>query len=173
MTPTTPQLFPVSRPYFARLCANSFTIPGQGFGDAQTGRVALDDSQCCDVVDSDRRSRSPFPPASPPGRTSCWSTAANGKSTVNGLTFHVLGSGYNPDVYEVGPGRTYDPVTYPAYPGAIQAAIDAARSPRPQSLVVVYPGTPAQWQSRGLVLENLVIYCAGQAAGRRSRRRLR
>ena len=58
-------------------------------------------------------------PAGDPGRdrTSCEVTANNGQSTVNGLTFHVLGTGYNPTVREVGPGRTY---------ATIQGALDAA-----------------------------------------------
>ena len=46
-------------------------------------------------------------------------TADNGQSTVNGLTFHVIKTGpsYNPQVYEVGPGKPYAPVeTLPAPP---------------------------------------------------------
>ena len=83
-------------------------------------------------------------------------TAANGKTTVNGLTFHVLGGSYNPPIYEVGPtsnpnysaakataGRWFTPAeTLPATANhAIQNALNAAPA---GALVVVYPNTPTR-----------------------------
>ncbi|MBW7886475.1 MAG: hypothetical protein H3C34_28375, partial [Caldilineaceae bacterium] len=78
-------------------------------------------------------------------------TAANGKHTRNGLTFHVVGSGYNARIFEVGPGRQY---------ATVQAGIDAAAAApgnRPR-LVVVYPGATAQWNPNGVYFENVVVY---------------
>ncbi len=51
------------------------------------------------------------PAGTPTGTHTLRITADNGKQTVNGLTFHVLGAGYNPTVREVGPGHAvrHDP----------------------------------------------------------------
>jgi hypothetical protein len=58
-------------------------------------------------------------------------------------------TGYSPNVYEVGSGRTY---------AGIQAAIDAAASSNGDDLVVVYPGTPSgRSNPRGAYYENLII----------------
>ena len=54
---------------------------------------------------------------------------SGGLSTTNGITIHVLGSGYNPAVIQVGP---------PTNPHAIQNAINTAGS---DSLLVLQPGT--------------------------------
>ena len=96
-------------------------------------------------------------------------TADNGKATVNGLTFHVLGgtggSAYNPTVYEVGPGvatAAYDP-TSPASQSAaganhaVQNAIDDAASSNGSDLVVVYPNAATAGNPRGAYYENLVV----------------
>ena len=96
-------------------------------------------------------------------------TAGNGQTTVNGLTFHVIGGSYNPAVFEVGPGRTYAPAdTLPVTADhAIQRALDAAATFVSASsgnssrgaLVVVYPNNPAGARSnpRGAYYENLII----------------
>lgn len=92
-------------------------------------------------------------------------TAANGQSTVNGLTFHVItttgttADRYNPTIREVGPGKTYAPAeTLPATANhAIQRALDAAN---PGDLVVVYPNNPSanpRQNPRGAYYENLII----------------
>ena len=74
------------------------------------------------------------PAGTPPGPAPAVDHATTaGNSAVNGLTFHVLGTGYNPTVREVGPGKQY---------ATIQAALDAAFSASADDLVVVYPGTP-------------------------------
>ena len=56
---------------------------------------------------------------------------------------------YNPTLYEVGPGYAY---------ATIQSAIDAAAAAGGDSLVVVYPDTPALWNPAGVYYENLVMY---------------
>jgi hypothetical protein len=61
--------------------------------------------------------------------------------------------GYNPNLYEVGPGRTY---------ATIQSAIDTAIASNGDDLVVVYPGQPdlanPRGNPRGAYYENLIIY---------------
>jgi hypothetical protein len=88
--------------------------------------------------------------------------------STNGVTFHILGTGYNPHIITVGPGKQIDPFAPdPAHPGQllhgfpIQEALDraasawqaagvadlkagksvadAANDPNLQYLVVVYP----------------------------------
>jgi hypothetical protein len=88
--------------------------------------------------------------------------------STNGVTFHILGGGYNPHIITVGPGKQIDPFAPdPAHPGVllhgfpIQEALDraaaqwqaagvaavgagssvqdAANDPSQQYLVVVYP----------------------------------
>ncbi len=64
----------------------------------------------------------------------------------------VIGGGYNPNLYEVGPGRTY---------AKIQAALDAAFASAGDDLVVVYPGQPdlanPRNNPRGAYYENLIV----------------
>ena len=71
---------------------------------------------------------------------------------MNGLTFHVRGTGYNPALREVGPGKTF---------ATIQAALDAAFTNNGDDLVVVYPGTPdlvnPRNNPRGAYYENLIM----------------
>jgi len=147
-----PQLFAVSRPYVPAAGPRSFTITGLGFGAAQgTGVVTLDGTIPLPVTSwTDTQIAVNVPAGTPTGPHELEITADNGSTTINGLTFHVLGPGYRPDLYEVGPGRPY---------ATIQSAIDAAAArPNRDSLVVVYPGTPAQWNPSGIYYENLVIY---------------
>jgi uncharacterized repeat protein (TIGR01451 family) len=168
LAPTTPELFAISRPYYRtnEPSSTTFTITGQGFGSA-TGRVLLDNTAQMNVTTwNPTQITFTVPNGTATGARQLKIVAANGKSTVNGLTFHVIGGGYNPDVYEVGPGRTYNPANYPAYPGAIQAAINAAAArPNRNSLVVVYPGMPAQWNPQGSYLENVVMYAPVKLQG--------
>ena len=77
--------------------------------------------------------------------------------------------GYSPNIYQVGPGKAYDPGTIvidvPNH--AIQNALnDAAASPG-DDLVVVYPGTPqgARVNPRGAYYENLIVYAPVKIQG--------
>jgi hypothetical protein len=150
----TPQLFAVSRP-FVRLNQTSdnrqFTIQGQGFG-ATAGQVLLDGALPLQVTSwTDRVINATVPTTIPAGVHQLGIRAANGNGTINGLTFHVVSSGYNPMFFEVGPGRTY---------ATVQAGIDAAAAAtgtRPR-VVIVYPGAPVQWNPNGTYFENVVIY---------------
>ncbi len=71
-------------------------------------------------------------------------------------------NGYNPNIYEVGPGKQYAPAdTLPASADhAIQRAIDAAAASNGSDVVVVYPGTASanpRVNPRGAYYENLII----------------
>ncbi len=137
----TPQLFRVSQPYGAR--GTSFTITGLGFG-ASAGNVAFDGLPLSTSAWSDTSITATIPNTMPFGTHQMTITAGNGSSTVNSLTYHVTGTGYNPLVYEVGPGKTY---------ATIQAGMNAAAAAaggRPR-LVVVYPS------ATGIYLENVVM----------------
>ena len=154
---TTPQLFAVSRPY-ANVSGNaadrSFTIDGLGFGATKgTGQVTLDGTVVLTTTSwNDKQIGVTVPTTTPSGPHQLSITAANGQSTVNGLTFHVRGGAYTPTVREVGPGRTY---------AKIQDALDAAFANSADDLVVVYPGQPdlanPRNNPRGAYYENLIV----------------
>jgi len=152
LAPTTPQLLAVSKPYVSG--SGSFTIQGTGFGASKgAGRVTLDDTLLTTSGTwNDTTIDVTVPAGTPVGPHQLKITADNGQSIVNGLTFHVLGTGYNPALLEVGPGHTYD---------TIQAALDVALLNNGDDLVVVYPGVPdlanPRNNPRGAYYENLVM----------------
>ncbi len=160
---TRPQLYTVSKPYIRppyQNSSDSFTIQGAGFGEVP-GSVTLDGTPVGVNSWSNTQIGVTLPSNFEPGAYQLLITAANGLSTINGLTFHVLGVGYNPEVYEVGPGKTYDPAHYDTTTstGPIQAAIDDAWEAGDEALVVVYPGEPVPMSNTlGMYLENPVIY---------------
>ena len=137
----TPQLFRVSQPYGAR--GSSFTITGLGFG-ASTGSVTFDGLPVSTSAWGDTSITATIPNTMPYGPHQMTIRASNGKSTVNGLTYRVTGGTYTPQIFEVGPGKTY---------ATIQAAVNAAAAAgggNPK-LVVVYPS------STGIYLENVIL----------------
>ena len=168
-----PQLFAVSKPYLRSTdtgVARQITIRGKGFGATQgAGQVTLGSAALVASSWNDAQIVVTVP-TSPVGPQQLKVTAANGQSTVNGLTLHVLGTGYNPAVYEVGPGKTYQPAeTLPAAANhAIQNALDAAASfvgsstanANQGAIVVVYPNNPSanpRQNPRGAYYENLIV----------------
>ena len=147
---TAPQLFAVSQPYMARNQTGTFTIQGQGFG-AEDGQVTLGGNPLTIVNWNDIEINVEIAQRLlPAGMYQLEITNAAGESTINGLTYHYLGSGYNPQIYEVGPGRSYS---------TVQAGIDAASSftGGRGAMVVVYPDNPVQWNPSGAYFENVVI----------------
>lgn len=145
LNPTTPEIWAISQPYVNG--GGTVTLQGQGFGNTP-GTLLVDGSPFPTTSWTDTEISAFVPPGTPAGPYQIDILASNGNQSVNGLTFHVLGSGYNPTVYEVGPAYTY---------ATIQSAIDAATAAGGDSLVVVYPDTPAQWNPLGVYYENLVI----------------
>ena len=149
--PATPQLFAVSKPYVNG--SGSFTIDGIAFGATQgSGKVTLDGTALTSTAWTDTTISVTVAPGTAIGPHQLRITAANGQTTINGLTFHVLGTGYNPAVREVGPGKPF---------ATIQSALDAAFSATADDLVVVYPGTPdllnPRNNPRGAYYENLIM----------------
>ncbi|TFC02008.1 hypothetical protein E3O32_12300 [Cryobacterium mannosilyticum] len=145
----TPQLFAVSQPYVAATGTRSFTIAGTGFGaNRGTGQVTLGNTPLDITAWSDTSISATVPGVVPVGAHQLGIMADNGQSTINGLTFHVLGTGYDPALREVGPGRSY---------ATIQAALDAAFTNNGDDLVVVYPAPSTRANPRGAYYENLVV----------------
>jgi hypothetical protein len=85
----TPELFAVSKPYVSG--TGSFSIDGQGFGDTQ-GQATLDGVALTIDTWSPTHLDVTVPVGTTPGPHQLMITTANGRSTVNGLTFHVLTS---------------------------------------------------------------------------------
>lgn len=151
LDPATPQLFAVSQPYVNG--SGTLTIQGQGFGASKgAGQVTLDATALPTATWSDTTIAVSVPAGTPVGPHQLEITANNGQRTANGLTFHVLGTGYSPALREVGPGHTY---------ATIQAALDAGFTNSGDDLVVVYPGTPdlsnPRGNPRGAYYENLIM----------------
>jgi uncharacterized repeat protein (TIGR01451 family) len=170
----TPELYAVSRPYTTGT-QPGFEVYGKGFGATQeAGQLTLDGSVVNVATWSDTKITvtAGLSPSIGQGPHQLRVTAANGKTTVNGLTFHRIGGSYNPPLYEVGPtsnpnwtaakqsaGRWFTPAeTLPAAANhAIQNALNAAPA---GALVVVYPNTPSanpRQNPRGAYYENLII----------------
>ena len=172
---STPQLYAVNQPYAVRPSGSTVvpvTIRGVSFGLTKgTGQVTLDNVPLATTTWNDTTIVASITSSTAYGPHLLRITSSNGKSTVNGLTFHVVsaannGNNYNPVIFEVGPGRTYAPAeTLPAAANhAIQRALDApypngANSNRPK-LVVVYPNNQSanpRQNPRGAYYENLII----------------
>ncbi|MGA9346598.1 MAG: SdrD B-like domain-containing protein [Nocardioidaceae bacterium] len=150
--PTTPQLMAVSRPYVnvTPSTGGSFNIQGTGFGATKgTGKVTLDGTIVLPTTSwNDTSIDVTVPSGTPTGTHQLEITAANGQTTTNGISFHVIGGTYTPTVLEVGPGKMYD---------TIQAALDVAFASPLNDLVVVYPNTADAGNPRGAYYENLIM----------------
>lgn len=175
INPVQPQLFSVSKPFVRSNDTGpgrTITLNGLGFGATRgTGTVTLDGVALPETAYgpwNDTTIQLAVPAVGSgvtAGAHNLVITGSNGKKTVNGLTFHVLGTGYSPTVYEVGPGvatAKYDPTKSASNTGtagvshAIQNAIDDANAGN--ALIVVYPNTAvAVTNPRGAYYENLVV----------------
>ena len=104
-----PTLFAINRPYYdPGGGSQSFTIKGSGFGSAAVTTLTSAGGAVTSVATTSTENQITFslPTAvsTNPGPYQL-NIKANGLTTVNGLTFHVLGAGYltKNDVYEVTP----------------------------------------------------------------------
>ncbi|MCJ7712290.1 MAG: hypothetical protein MUQ32_15835 [Chloroflexi bacterium] len=169
--PATPELYAVSTPYVTG-SNPAFTVYGRGFGAAPGGQLTLDGTPVTTATWSDTQITvtAVLSPSIGGGPHQLKVTRANGRTTVNGLALHRIGAGYNPQIFEVGPGRTYAPAdSLPVTADhAIQRALDAAASYVAASnsnanrgaLVVVFPNDPSanpRQNPRGAYYENLII----------------
>ena len=90
----TPELLAVSKPYVNG--SGTFTIKGYGFGTSP-GHVTLDGTIALTTTSwSNTDIAVTVPPGTPVGPHQLGITGANGRHTVNGLTFHVLGAAVVP-----------------------------------------------------------------------------
>ncbi len=152
--PAIPELFVTSRVYVTNAPATrTLTLTGQGFGDT-AGTVLIGATPAVITSWSDRQIVLRVATATPTGPQQLTIVNRNGQRSINGVTVHVLGGTYQPQLFEVGPMRTYP---------TIQSAIDAVET-RPaafKALIVVYPGTPdlsrPRLNPRGAYYENLII----------------
>ena len=168
----TPQIYAVSVPY-ANVSNNtqrSFTISGQGFGATKgTGQVTLNGVNLPTTSWSNTQIAVTVPGTTIGGPQQLKVTAANGQTTINGLTFHVIkttgttAERYNPPILTVGPGALASNARYrpsETLPAAANHAIQNALDDAPAgALVVVYPNDPAgaRQNPRGAYYENLII----------------
>lgn len=164
---THPQLYRVETPVITP--GQNIVITGRGFGAVQgNGFVRLENALMPILSWSDTQIVVRTPPRMPARPYQLLVTADNGLESVNGITIHVLGTGYNPTVYEVGPGRTFDPADYTTDEiGPIQSAINQAYADPGNAIVVVYPNdnvaVPANqlgvfYNQYGVYFENLLVY---------------
>ncbi len=159
LDPTTPQLYAVDKVYYYLDSPDDplLNIWGLGFGDGQgRGRVRLDNVDLEILSWSDRHIQARLPLGVAGGITTAGPRqlrvgGATDQIMINGLTIHILGTGYNPTLLEVGPGHSY---------ATIQDALNdaAALGEGAEVLVVVYPGMAAQWNPAGVYYENLIMH---------------
>lgn len=149
---TYPKLFAVSRPYVSASKGYEITIYGNNFiSRAPSQLVYLDDQAIKVSAWTDTTLTVTIPDTLTPGP---YNLRINPNDMVeNMLTIHVLGAGYNPTLYEVGPAPAYP---YQTVQSAITAA-EAAYNPANGALVVVYPSTTSLFNPRGVYYENVII----------------
>ena len=172
---TSPQLFSVDRPYTDSSHGPGVVIKGLGFGATQgqgAAQLSLAGTPTSLSVAawSDTEIRANVPAGTAPAAYQLSVTNAAGRSTVNGITYHVIGSAtsvYHPAVLEVDPSFSTEAATLKQWQAqrkfpSIQEAIERAagywlqpaggtltyRARRADqlvnALVVVYPAAAAQ-----------------------------
>jgi len=168
--PKTPELFSVGPNPYTSFTGSStdrtININGQYFGASQgSGSVALDGIPLAVNTWSNTRINARVPNSGsnsvPPGPHQLQINASNGRHSVNGLTFHVIGTGYTPTIIQVGPGKAFDP-NAPAhntggYEHALQDALTFAATTSSNKLVVVYPGAQGLYNPLGAYFENIIV----------------
>lgn len=128
----TPDVQWVSQPYGDPGAGGTFTINGVGFGITQgSGKVTLGGTEIPALSWSDTTIEVEMVQLSlvSAGPHQLLVTNDFGKTSISGMTFHVLGAGYNPPQRHVGAGQPY---------ATIQDALDAASD---GDLIFVHPGT--------------------------------
>lgn len=167
-----PQVFRVDRPYVrvgnpARNRLLDVVITGNRFG-ATPGEVRLVDEDTNAVISSipidswtDRRIEATVPNTNDAAFRGAYQlevVTADGRRPINTVTLHVIAAnntanGYNPRLFEVGPGQQF---------ATVQGAIDAALSAPDNraKLVVVHPNDFGPANLDGAYYENVILPAA-------------
>ncbi len=178
---TTPEFFAIDKvttPRRGTDAERTINIFGQHFGAVQgAGYLALDDNpnRMLDIVSwTDTQITAIVPDRMRRGPHNLTIRTDNGEDQVNSITLHVLASLYDPTIFEVGPGKAYDPFLINPATGlnfTIQDALNDAAN-EDNALVLVYNRmhgldinnlTPEQeaeflWNPKGVYYENLVLH---------------
>jgi hypothetical protein len=152
-----PQLFAVDKvivPVSGTDAQRTITIRGNNFGSLAGGeRVTLGTRNLAILSWTNQQIVVRVASNQPGGSQNLQIQASNRQKTINGITIHVINPSYNPTIFEVGPGRTYNTDNGATIQDALEDAAGVVRA-----LVVVYPGTPALWNPAGVYYENLVVH---------------
>lgn len=125
----SPQIYAVSTPYGG--AGTSLTITGLRFGIAQgNGSVTINGVPLTVTSWGNEDITVAIPAGFPAGAGQLEVTIDNGLVSTPGLTFHVIGGGYNPNIVEVHP--PVNPADTP-----IQDAVETSPA---GSLIVIHPG---------------------------------
>lgn len=164
----TPQVFSILRPYVRASdsgTARSLSLTGEGFGATKgTGKLVATRAGAPPVTLAtgtwdDRSISFTVPPVSPTFPAAPYTLSvvrADAQTTVNGVTLHVLGAGYNPELLQVNQPPSAGGTVY----HSVQDALNAARTApgTAQKLVVVWPGTSTADNPQGAYFENLIMF---------------
>ena len=153
-----PEFFTINKPYGQSTDATFiYTIKGKNFGNARgTGQVLLNSTAVTSYSAwNDTTISFTIPAGLPAGQYNVSVVNGGGQKATNGVTLHLLGSGYNPTIIEVSrqnlvedtaaeSNTHFTPNSDPldgSGPRAIQRALDRARrnGNNAQVVVVVYP----------------------------------
>ena len=153
----TPQLFAASRVYATRptdvttwsIADRTFTLTGTGFGAGATVSLVNEDGVINGVGTAVTAPAVTYGVRTPNSITFTLGTGTTAgayqvyitnnvsrQRAINVLTLHVRGSGYNPTVYEVGPGKTFDPSLAP-----LTGSVTSATNNSLTSAAVSFAGT--------------------------------
>ena len=203
VAPTSPQLYSVDRPYtdFSTAHGPSVVIKGLGFGATQGGgTVQLSGNGLTAPVIaritswSDSEIHATIPAGTPGGKYQLSVTNSAKSSTINGISYHVIGGNYTPAVLEVGPSFTAEATdqagwqaqrAFPSIQEAVERAAGYWLKPTngnlvytqvpgtqlPNALVVVHPAAstvqspPNSAASSGVWFEPVILHSAVTVQG--------
>ena len=165
------EFYRISQPY-GLPGSTGYTVTGKGFG-ATAGSLVLGGNSIPTLTWTDTSITFDLPANAPMGASTLRIIGSNGQAGTNGVTFHVLGGTYNPQIIEVGTGKAFDPADDPADgsgPRAIQKALDAADASATARgvVVVVYPNMAPGYEAFNpdrAYFENLVMHSAAKLQG--------
>jgi IPT/TIG domain-containing protein/copper-binding protein NosD len=157
---STPDIRSVSQPYGHP--GDSFTINGSGFGSSRgSGSASLGKTALTVNSWSDKQIDVTVPSGATPGPLQLTVANSSGATAPTGITFHVLGAGYDPPQIHVD-GASGDDQTGDGSPGApyntIQKALDVASD---GSLILVHPGN---YNGKSIVHSNSKLQGYGPGA---------